>query len=259
MNQDNETQATPDTSPEHTAPETEQPENTQPEGSPEGEQEQKPKHNGIDKRISKLTREKYELRGQLKALQERLSSDARAPQREPAEQGDEDPATLIRREAEKVARHMIQQQESARLREDTAKTWKQQETEAKKRFEDYGDVVPEFVESNDLPKHVEAAILRSGNGPAILYHLATHETEAEALASMDPYSAAVAIGEIKARLATAPALKKKSAAPDPISPVKPKGKPDEGLSDDLSTEDWHKRWLAKKQNNRASQIWKRAS
>jgi hypothetical protein len=76
---------------------------------------------------------------------------------------------------------------------------------------------------------------------------------------MDPFSAAVAIGELKARLGTAPALKKKSAAPDPISPVKPKGKPDEGLSDELNPDDWHKRWLEKKRNQRASQTWKRAS
>lgn len=255
--ENNETQQTEDTSTQTTEAAQEATTETNTEANPEGEQEQKPKHNGIDKRISKLTREKYELRGQLKALQERLSKGEQAPQREPAEQGDEDPATLIRREAEKVARQMIQQQESAKLREETAKTWKQQEAEAKKRFEDYGDVVPEFVESNDLPKHVEAAILRSGNGPAILYHLATHEAEAEALASMDPYSAAVAIGEIKARLATAPALKKKSAAPEPISPVKPKGKPDEGLSDELSTDDWQKRWNARKRNQKAGGMWTR--
>ena len=256
--EDNETQTTPDTLPENTAPETGQPENAQPEGSREGEQEQKPKHNGIDKRISKLTREKYELKGQLKALQERMSQGGEAPQPKPEDDPEEDPRELIRREAQRVGHELFQLAEASRRKQEIGSAWRKSEAESKKRHEDYDDVVSEFVESGSTPRHVEAAILEADRPAEVTYYLATHPEEAESIAAMSPFRAGIAIGKIEARLAQAPALKKQSAAPEPIAPVKPKGKPQEGLSDDLDSDTWAKRWREKQKTKRASQEWKRA-
>jgi hypothetical protein len=254
-----ETTTTPETSPENTeAAGDATPDNTI-EGQEENKDtEHKPKHGGLQKRIDKLTRDKYELLGKYKALEERVSrGEARPAARPEGEDGEEDPKEIIRAEARRMAQELLAEERAKSQRTETAKSWRQQEADAIKRFPDYKEVVEEFVESG-LPQHMEAAILRSGKGPEVTYHLATHPEVAAAIADMDPFSAAVAIGEIKARLGTAPALRTKSAATEPISPVKPKGKPDEGLSDELSAEDWAKRRNAQLRNKNTSQQWKKA-
>jgi hypothetical protein len=254
--ENNETTQPEETSPETTAPETGAPENI--EGTQEQDTEHKPKQNGFQKRIDKLTREKYELQGRLKAMAERAPQRQVEERQEPEDQDSQDPQEMIRREVERRVQQEVQRQEAARRQSEVARTWKQQEAEARKRFEDYDEVVPEFVDSGRIPRHVEAALLECEKPVDVTYYLATHPEEADSIAMMSPFRAAATIGKIEARLAQAPALKKQSAAPEPIAPVKPKGKPDEGLSDELSAEDWQKRWHAKKRNKMTSQEWKRA-
>ncbi len=220
-----------------------------PEQKPEGQEgeEHKPKTNGFQKRIDKLTREKYELQGRLKAM-ETYAPRQSEPQQE-AEESD-DPDVKIRREVDRRVRESLQQQEARRHGENVSKEWKQQESEAKKRYEDYDDVVPDFVESWNPPRHVEAAILECDKKVEVTYYLAKHPEEADAIAAMSPFRAAASIGKIEARLEAQPTLKRQSAAPEPIAPVKAKGKADDGLGDDLSTDDWLKRRNAQIKKNR---------
>lgn len=217
-----------------------------PEGEPvqktesEGDAENKPRPNGLQKRIDKLTREKYELRGELNALRARVAQPQPARQEAEGDGEGEDEKPMTRREAMEMAHNLARQQQAARDQQATQQEWKRQESEAKKRYSDYDEVVPDFVDTWNPPRHVEAAILECEKKVEVTYYLAKHPDEADAIASMSPFRAAAEIGKIEARLES-PALKKQSAAPEPIAPVKPKGNADDGMGDELSVKDWLKR------------------
>lgn len=89
--------------------------------------------------------------------------------------------------------------------------------EARTAIPDF-DAVMEKAQDISVAPHVAEAVLDSGRGPEIFYHMAQHPDVAERLNGLSPIRAAVEIGKIEAQL-TAPAGRRQSQAPAPITPI----------------------------------------
>lgn len=116
-------------------------------------------------------------------------------------------------------------QKTKSLASDAAKGVMQHEREANyaERLAEAKTIIPDFmevVEKSDIgiAPHVGEAVFDSTRGPEIFYHLAQHPEVAERLNGLTPVRAALEIGKLEAQL-EAPATKRPSNAPAPISPI----------------------------------------
>lgn len=206
---------------------------------------------GVQKRIDRLTREKYQLQAQLEVL--------RQPQQAPQQRTQE--ATAIapklenfasiedyidamadhkatqkaeevfrKRDAEQTASK--QQEESSRVRDGFTK----QMDDARAAYDDFDDV----VDNPYLPisQAMAEAIMRTKGGADVAYYLGKNHAEAVRLANLDPFSAAVEIGRIAATVVR-PQARKASNAPPPIQPVGSRASPVTD-PDKMSAEEWMK-------------------
>lgn len=221
----------------------------------------KPKRKGgFQKRIDRLTREKAELDGRLRALEERLAEKPaaetpgaketkpaqvtadREPEFEDAEFQDKpDPYG----EWMKSWNRWDRRQEAAKVAEAQRKTEEEkQKTEAAKTYEirkrqrdlevesfrakpDHADWDDRMaaVEDVELTPHLDWLLFQSG--PELAYHLAGDRAELERIVGLGPLEAARELGKIEARLASpeTPAPDKKSPAPAPAARVTSAPKP----------------------------------
>lgn len=246
-------ETTPDTAVQQpeTAPEQQTDADTAAQAKKDDEEEHRvPK--GVQKRIDRLTREKYQLQAQLEVLrqqpqapQQRQQQDAPAAapkldqfasieeyidamaEHKAAQKADE---VFRKRDAEQSATK--QQQESARVREGFTKAM----DDARTAYDDFDDV----VDNPDVPisQGMAEAIMRSKNGADVAYYLGKNPDEAVRLANLDPFSAAVEIGRLAATIVR-PQPRKASNAPPPIQPIGARATP---VSDPekMSTEEWLK-------------------
>lgn len=95
-------------------------------------------------------------------------------------------------------------------------------------FQKFGGVTPTFLE----------AAVESGSGHQVLYHLAGNLDEAARLNALAPNKMVAEITKLAIKLGTAAAVSK---APPPVDPIQPSGGNGEGLSENLSTDEWMKR------------------
>jgi len=206
---------------------------------------------GVQKRIDRLTREKYQLQAQLEVL--------RQPQQAPQQRTQEATASapklenfasiedyidamadhkatqkaeevFRKRDAEQTASK--QQAESSRVRDGFTK----QMDDARAAYDDFDDV----VDNPDLPisQAMAEAIMRTKGGADVAYYLGKNPAEAVRLANLDPFSAAVEIGRIAATVVR-PQARKASNAPPPIQPVGSRASPVTD-PDKMSAEEWMK-------------------
>ena len=205
---------------------------------------------GVQKRIDRLTQEKYRLRAELEVLRNQQPKQQAIKQPEQSEQAPKleqyesieayldaladhkasQKADKVFKEREATERQTRQQQEQAKLHDGYAK----QTEQARTAYDDFDDV----VQDPDLPisQAMAEAIMRSGNGADVAYYLGKNPDQAARLASLDPFSAAVEIGRIAATVVR-PQPRKASSAPPPIQPVgtRASGTKD---PDKMSTEEW---------------------
>ena len=203
------------------------------EAKPDANEEAEPKHTlpkGVQKRIDRLTREKYRLQAELEVARKQ------APQSEPKPQ----PATgepkadqfksyeeyLEARVEWRAGQHLekrlgelrekAQRQAGQAEQEKLQAQWEKRISEALTTYDDFEEVAlsPEVPISEPMM----AAILRSPKGADVAYHLGKNHDLAAQIAGLDPISAAIRIGEIAASLSR-PTPKKTTGAPPPISPV----------------------------------------
>lgn len=238
-----------------TTEETQAPEavgTTEPETKPEPKEDPIPK--GVQRRIDRAVRQKYEAEARAKMLEERINAiEARqqqAPQqREPGAPKLEDFDNFddyIEAKAAYVAdkkinetltqREQRQQAERAQTaRQQTVEGWQKRVASATKELPDFEEVVA----SSDVPMTpvMAEAIMSSDAGPKLAYYLATHEDEAEEIARMSPLAVVRALTRIEDKLANQPA--QASKAPPPVSPVGVKAKAERN-PDDLPTDEWLK-------------------
>lgn len=234
-----------------TAPETQTDVDTTAQAKEDEDEHRVPK--GVQKRIDRLTQEKYRLRAELDFLRSQQPQQAQpaqqaqqpsqAPKLEQYNSIEEYLDALADHKASQKFDHLAkereakesqtrQQQEVAKLHESYTK----QTEQARQAYSDFDDV----VQDPDLPisQAMAEAIMRSTNGADVAYYLGKNPDQAARIASLDPFSAAVEIGRIAATVVR-PQPRKTSNAPPPIQPVGARATPVTD-PDKMSTEDWLK-------------------
>ena len=235
--------------PPESAPDT----NEQPDTGEDDQEHRLPK--GVQKRIDRLTREKYRLQAQLDVMQSQRQQPE--PQRQPAPKAEGAPTPdkfssyeeYLEAKAEwkaeqKVAEVLRKQQESTQQQSAQAEHAKLQRT-WEKRVQDAMSVYDDFEEvalSPDVPvtQSMMQSIIRAEKGADVAYFLGKNPEVAQQIAQLDPVSVAIRIGEIAATVAR-PAPKKTTSAPPPISPVGSRSGAPQKDPDKMTVEEWT-RW-----------------
>ena len=234
-----------------TAPETQTDVDTTAQAKEDEDEHRVPK--GVQKRIDRLTQEKYRLRAELDFLRSQQPQQAQpaqqaqqpsqAPKLEQYNSIEEYLDALADHKASQKFDHLAkereakesqtrQQQEVAKLHESYTK----QTEQARQAYGDFDDV----VQDPDLPisQAMAEAIMRSTNGADVAYYLGKNPDQAARIASLDPFSAAVEIGRIAATIVR-PQPRKTSNAPPPIQPVGARATPVTD-PDKMSADEWIK-------------------
>jgi hypothetical protein len=185
---------------------------------------------GVQKRIDRLTREKYRLQAELEVARKQVPQ-AEEP-RKPAE-GAPKPdqfksyeefleARAEWKAEQKVGAILGELRENAQRQAGQAEQqklqaqWEKRVSDAMTTYDDFEEVAlsPEVPISEPMMN----AILRSPKGADVAYHLGKNHDLAAQIAVLDPVSAAIRIGELAATV-TKPPAKKATDAPAPINPV----------------------------------------
>lgn len=182
----------------------------------------KPKEDGYQKRINKVTADKYEQQRRADAAEAKLKElEAKAaPSAAPTlEDFDFDDvafqAALIERKVEETLSKREAEQQKALAQQEQQKAadyfGSQIEQLAKPDFDDVASSIP------TLPEGVAGALMQSEGGAEMIYHLGTHLDVAEKIAGMTPSQAMMELGRISANMTADPV--KTSAAPEPLEPL----------------------------------------
>lgn len=128
------------------------------------------------------------------------------------------------READKAQREAAEIEQAKQV---VAEQFQARVSEYKAANPDYAETVESRADVT-VPALVAAAITHSEHGPALLHHFGKNPEAASALYQLNPVQMLVAIGRLEERFTaapTAPAPKPApvSAAPRPITPIKPNG------------------------------------
>ena len=246
------------------------------EAKPEPKAEEQPKPEekkedpipkGVQKRIDRAVREKYEAQAEAKMLKERLDrieQNLNQQQRvakpidnsEPRIDNFDDFDQYVAAKAEWIASKKINETLNERERRSAEERaaaahyqavdgWNQRLEKATAELPDFKEV----IESSDVPMSdfMRDAIVESDLGPKVAYWLANNPEEAKKIASMSPLATVRAIGRIEERLESqAKAPKKPTAAPAPLKPVGGKAsvQKDPGQMSDAEYLEWRKKGRA---------------
>lgn len=126
-------------------------------------------------------------------------------------------------------------------------SWGEKVSAARDKYSDFDEVI-ESAEQPITPV-IAHALKVSAIGGDIGYYLAKNPSEMERLAKLDPFTTAVEIGKLEAKL-TQPTPEKKEAskAPEPITPVggKSEVKKDPSQMTDKEFAEWRRRQIAQR-------------
>lgn len=233
----------------------------------EGEQEVKEKPaepaipKGVQRRIDRAVRQKYEAEARAKMLEERLTAleqyQRQSPQvqnsidnSEPKIENFDDFDSFVAAKAEWIAARKIEEtltdrerrqmaDRESRARQELSLAWQKRVSEATVELPDFEDVIA----SSEVPMtgQMQQAIMESDVGPKLAYYLATNPDEAIQISKMSPVGAIRALGRIEERLSSRP-VKKSTSAPEPVKPVGSRAtvKKDPGQMTDAEYAKWRK-------------------
>lgn len=226
------------------------------------ETEEKPKPDPIQRRIDKLTREKYQLRGELEAMRREreswnqqptnqpLPTKAGMPKLEDFSNFDEYIAAKAEFIAEsKLSKAFEEREQKQREREaqeshkKRLETWQERIDAFRATASDFEEVLESAEVS--LTESMANAIMESEMGPQLAYYLARNPEEAEKLTSLSPSALNRAIGRIESKIENEQLAKKQSTAPKPVSPVGGRAT-GAGNPENMSDADWLKARRAQK-------------
>lgn len=216
---------------------------------------------GIQKRIDRAVRQKYEAEAKANVLEERLRHLEQSQYRQaPKESGMpklEDFTNIedyVEAKAAYVADKRIDEKLSAREKVEnernaqaahtkSAESWQKRVTSITAELPDYDDVVG----SSDVvfkDPVVVSAIQESDIGPKIAYYLASHPDEADDIADMTGIAAVRAIGRLESKLSGKGVATTRT--PAPISPVGQKAKVEKSPEEMSSKEfaQWRKGFIS---------------
>lgn len=215
---------------------------------------------GVQKRIDRAVRQKYEAEARAKVLEERLAAIEARQARSPSNNQEDVEPTIdkfdnfddyVAAKATYIAKHQIESAfgareqhmaaaQSAAEQARIAETWGKRIIQATAELPDFEEVIA----SSDLPMTpvMRQAIMESDVGPRLAYYLATHPDEAVKVAEMSGTRAITALGRIEERLSANKQTTKATDAPAPITPVGTRStvKKDPGKMSDAEYEKWRK-------------------
>lgn len=222
--------------------------------TPETTEAEKPAEDGFQKRINKVTADKYAQERRANDLQARIDK-LEAAQAKPELSAptlgdadidyDEDKLSQaqvayqiqegVKSELERTQRHNEQAIQQAKAQEVANSYTERVTTFNKPDFDDKANAIPE------LPTGVAQAVMQLENGPEVIYHLGQHLDTADSIAKMSPIMAMMEIGKLTAKLSAKPEFKQ-SAAPDPIEPLSSGSAMKSEIGDEMSINDWMKKY-----------------
>lgn len=189
---------------------------------------------GVQKRINKLTAEKYQLRAEIEALKQSpqsLSSTGHgvAPSSQDGpptlEEYDYDDnayqnALIDYKVNQAIAGFKTNQQEAdtQRKRQETARNFSRKIAEA--AIPDYYEVVEKMNNVVLFSPETIEVMQELQNGPQVVHYLGNHLDIADKISGLGPLQAAAELGRISARLGDSPSKNKQTTkAPPPVEPV----------------------------------------
>lgn len=190
----------------------------------EPEQQPEPEEDNIQKRINKITAEKYaakreaeELRKRLESLESKPKDPAKKPELEDFDY--EDSAyqeALIEYRVQKA----LEDRERAKSQAEQQAKAQEMQTAFNSRVEQLGkgDFWEVAAAVPTLDPNVAQALMLADDGAKLIYHLGTHLDQADKLANMPANQALLEIGRMSASLNKKQNVKV-SAAPEPIEPI----------------------------------------
>lgn len=182
------------------------------EGKPEPTEAER-QAKALQRRVDRLTRERYQLRAENENLRTRSQPQA-------ADEQETLTPEEVDRRAEEKARAMT---EAQRVNDRCNEIAKQGEKEFKADFDkalkEVSSIAPLFDAKTGKPEPLMQAILETDEPHKVLHYLGMHPDVAEEIADMSPLRAARKLGQIERDMATKPEPKP-SNAPKPLSPVK---------------------------------------
>lgn len=206
------------------------------------EQEETPaepveEENGVQKRINKITADKYaaerkaeELERKLESLQKPQEADSSKPTLEQFDYDNEQYTEALIAYGVKQAAQQIRQEEAAarnqQAQEVKRKSFGVKVAEFSTKAPDYQEVISALPE---LQQEVVDVLMEAG--PEMAYYLGKHLDEADVIASSSPMVAAMKLGAIQAKLSVINKPAPTSAAPEPIETVSSGGIVNKDLGD----------------------------
>ena len=231
------------------------------------EEEDTPIPKGVQKRIDRAVRQKYEAEAEAKFLREqnqRLQAEmqqkpVKAEQQllEPKLDDYQDYDTYLNAKAEFIAERKVQEtfaqmqhraamEQAQAAQRQTVESWNKRVSSATADLPDFADVVG----SSDvpMPDHVRAVVMQSEQGPKLAYYLATHPDEAEQIATQHPLAAIRALMRIEDKIEAVKTANKTTNAPAPITPTGAKAKSEKDPSEmtDKEFNDWRRRQISQR-------------
>lgn len=215
---------------------------------------------GVQKRIDRAVRQKYEAEARTKMLEERLNAMEARQYQPAARQSDDSEPTIdkfdnfdqyVAAKAEYIAKKQIESTLTEREkrqraeyetaeRSKTVESWNKRIAAATVEMPDFEEVLA----SSDVPMTdpMQQAIMESEVGPKLAYYLANNPDEAEKIAGMSPIAAIRTLGRIEERLLNQKTAVKTTNAPAPITPVGSRAvvKKDPGKMTDAEYAKWRK-------------------
>jgi hypothetical protein len=209
---------------------------------------EKPGGDGFQKRIDKVTKDKYAEKRRADDLQKRIDAFEAGKAKDTLVK-----PTLESHDYDEEAfdsanlQYSIDQGVQAALNQKSLEAKaEQQKVAGEKVLVDYNDRIialgkADFAEKQDsipeLPAGVADAIMQSEDGAEMVYHLGSNPEVASNIASMSPMLAMQELGKLSVKLSTKPEIKL-SAAPEPIDPVKAGSALSSNIDDEMSMGDW---------------------
>lgn len=242
---------------------SEEVEQTESDADAETEAEEKPKKRGFARRVEKLNARIAAREQELEYWKSVALRGGEVPQSQPQQQpvADTKPKFSDFNDLEayteavtdwKLNRALQQAQQQSQVQSLT-QTYEQRLAQYKTEVADFDDVMSDFVEEYgdmNVPEIVQVA-MESNVGPQLAYYLAKNTEEVERIAKLPPHRRLLELGKLEDKLSqpktskpVAESVKKVTAAPAPVKPVRGTGKIESStdLSDpNLSYSDWVKR------------------
>ena len=123
--------------------------------------------------------------------------------------------------AARKAEELIRTREASARQAEMLDAYHDREEEARSKYDDFEQVAynPNLPITNVMAETIQASDI----GPDLAYYLGANPKEADRISRLSPFLQAKEIGRLEAKLVTEPMTKQVSKAPEPISPVKPRG------------------------------------